>query len=151
MERLLRQQIGAVSVFFGSSFFLHLLWENLQAPLYVGYVSFSQHFWICFKATGGDLLFMLVIYIALTIMHRDLFWVANRAVYSHPATWLLPMFVGLLLAISFELWAIHVNHRWTYTGMPIIPLLKIGLTPILQMLIIPLVTLSATSRIARRI
>ena len=68
------------ALFFGSSFILHLLWENLQAPLYVGYTSFSQHFWICLKATAtGDLLFMLIIYAVLALVHRDLFWVANRA------------------------------------------------------------------------
>ncbi|OGJ57891.1 hypothetical protein A3H90_04165 [Candidatus Peribacteria bacterium RIFCSPLOWO2_02_FULL_55_36] len=129
---------------------MHLLWENAQAPLYAGYESFGQHFWICFKATGGDLLFMFVIYVVLAVMHQDLFWIANRAVYAHSATWIIAVFIGMLLAVSFELWAIHVDHRWAYAGMPIIPLLKIGLTPILQMLIIPPLTLLITKNFSHR-
>lgn len=134
-------------VFFGTSFLLNLLWENAQAPLFQGYESFSQHFPICLKgAITGDMFFMLVIYLILTLVHRDWWCLSNPKTYRHPATWFLPMIVGLLLATSFELWAIHVDHRWTYAGMPIIPLLKIGLTPLLQMAILPPLTLLITSK-----
>lgn len=139
-----------MSVFFGSSFVLHLFWENLQAPLYEGFMSFQQHFWICFKATWGDLLFMLTIYATLAIIHRDTFWVADRSRYAYPATWIIALLMGVLLAVSFELWAVEVDHRWQYTeAMPLIPILQIGLTPVLQMLIIPLITLFLTSRFSR--
>lgn len=140
----------SLSLFFGGSFLLHLLWENLQAPLYEGYMSLLQHFWICFKATWGDLLFMLTIYAALAIVHRDPFWVADRAVCTNSATWVIVPLIGVLLALSFEFWAVYVDHRWQYTeAMPLIPVLQIGLTPVLQMLIIPLVTLLFTSRFSR--
>ena len=139
-----------VSIFFGGSFLLHLLWENLQAPLYKGFTSFQEHFWICFKATWGDLLFMLTIYAALAIVHRDPFWIADRVTYAHSTTWVIALLIGVLLAVNFELWAVYVDHRWQYTeAMPLIPILQVGLTPILQMLIIPLVTLLLTSRFSR--
>ncbi len=139
-----------VSLFFGSSLLLHLLWENLQAPLYVGFTSFRDHFWICFRATWGDLLFMLTIYMALAIMHRDPFWIADQSSYTHPATWIIALLIGVLLAVNFELWTINVDHRWQYTeAMPLIPILQVGLTPVLQMLIIPLITLLLTSRFSR--
>ncbi|MDO8648882.1 MAG: hypothetical protein Q7R81_03800 [Candidatus Peregrinibacteria bacterium] len=138
-------------LFFGGSFTLHLLWENLQAPLYEGFDSFPQHFWICFKATWGDLLFMLTIYAALAIVHRDPFWIADRSTYAHPATWIITLLIGVLLAVSFELWAVHIDHRWQYTeAMPLIPILQIGLTPVLQMAVIPLLTLFLTSRFPTR-
>lgn len=137
------RRLPAFTAFFGGSFLLHLLWENLQAPLYAGFVSYRAHFWICFKATGGDLLFMLILYAALAVVHRSPFWLADRAAYEHPATWTIVPFIGVLLAVGFELWAVYVAHRWQYgQEMPLIPLLLIGLTPVLQMIVIPLLALS---------
>jgi hypothetical protein len=139
-----------VSLFFGGSFLLHLLWENLQAPLYEGFTSFRQHFWICFKATWGDLLFMLTIYAALALVHRDPFWIADRAAYAHTATWVIALLIGIILAVSFELWAVHVAARWQYAeAMPLLPVVQVGLTPILQMLLIPVASLLLTSRFSR--
>lgn len=141
-----------VGIFFAASFLLHLLWENLQAPLYAGFTSFTDHFWICFRATWGDLLLMLVIYIAVAIIHRNPFWVIHRAAYAHLATWTITSLIGVLLAVNFELWAVYVDHRWQYTeAMPLIPMLQVGLAPVSQMVILPLVTLFLTSRFSRGI
>lgn len=137
-------------VYIGGSATLHLLWENLQAPFYEGFISFQQHFWICFKATGGDVLFMLILYATLASVHRDPFWIAKRSAYAHPATWIITVLLGVLLAVSFELWAVYVAHRWQYAeAMPLLPILHIGLTPILQMMLIPLVSLLLTFRFSR--
>ena len=137
----------ALLAYFGSSFFLQLLWENLQAPLYVGYTSFYQHFWICLKATvTGDMIFMVLIYLALALIHKDICWVRNRAAYLSPATWTLTVVVGVLLAVSFEWWAVFVAHRWVYGIMPLVPMLHVGLTPVSQMIAVPVVTLFLCSR-----
>lgn len=148
----MNKNIRPLVVFFGAGFLLHLLWENAQAPLFQGYESFSQHFPICLKATAtGDMLFMLVIYLILTLVHRDWWCLSNPKTYRHPATWLLPMIIGLLLAISFELWAVHVDHRWQYTGgMPLVPFMKIGITPVLQMAVLPLLVLLLTAHVSHR-
>lgn len=140
-----------IIVFFGSSFLLNLLWENAQAPLFQGYDSFTQHFPICLKATAtGDMLFMLVIYCTLAFVHRDRWWPSNPKTYRRPATWILPPIIGILLAISFELWAIHVAHRWTYAAtMPILPMLQIGIPPLVQMMLIPILSLFLASRSTR--
>lgn len=138
-------------VFFGTSFLLHLLWENAQAPLFEGYKSFAQHFPICLKATAtGDMLFMLEIYCALALVHQDVWWLSNPQTYRHHATWIIPPVIGILLATSFELWAVHVANRWTYAAaMPILPALEIGITPLLQMAVIPLLSLSIASHSTR--
>jgi L-cystine uptake protein TcyP (sodium:dicarboxylate symporter family) len=70
--------------------------------------------------------------------------------YAHPATWILALLIGALLAVSFELWAVFADHRWQYAAsMPLIPILQIGFTPVLQMIFIPLLVLSFTSRFSR--
>lgn len=146
------QHRRSLLAFFGIGFSLHLLWENLQMPLYAGfeYAPLRAHFWICFKAAWGDVLFMLAIYAALAVVHGNVWWLTDKAAYAQPATWVIAMLVGILLAVSFELWAVYVDHRWQYAAaMPMIPVLQVGLTPVLQMLFIPATTLLLISRFSR--
>jgi len=139
-----------VTIFFGGNFLLHLLWENAQAPLYAGFESFRQHFWMCLEATKGDFFFMLTIYVALAVIHRNIFWVADRSAYAHPATWIITPLIGFLLALSSELRAVYVTEQWQYAKMmPLLPILRVGLTPVLQMLLIPLAVLFLTYRSSR--
>lgn len=128
-----------IALFLGVSFLLHLIWENLQAPLYEGYTSFVQHFGICLKAAFGDVVFMSILYGVLALLHRDFLWIANPSVYARPSTWIVMALTGFLLAVSFEFWALS-THRWEYGAMPTI--LGIGIFPIVQMIAIPLLTLS---------
>ena len=138
--------VSAMLTYFGGSFFLHLLWENLQAPLYAGYISFSQHFLMCFKATAtGDMLFMLLIYLVLATVHQDLFWADKRQVYEHPVTWTLTAIIGGLQGISCEYWAL-TSHRWQYDAMPLLPILHVGIFPVLQMIFVPTLTLLICSQ-----
>jgi hypothetical protein len=129
--------------FFGYSFLLHLAWENAQAPLYEGFTeNLPQHLWACLYATAtGDMAFTLILYGVLALVHQDVWWAANRSNYRHPATWTLPPLIGVLLVVAFELWAIYVVHRWVYGLMPIVPIVRVGVTPVLQMLVVPTVTL----------
>lgn len=125
-----------------ASFLLHLVWENAQAPLFSGYESLMQHFWICLWATiTGDMIFMGVIYTTIAITHRSVSWIGNERFFHHPATWFISLFTGVLLAVGFELWAVHVDHRWVYHGMPLIPVLNVGVFPILQMVVVPFLVL----------
>ena len=139
-----------IAKFFGASFVLHLLWENAQAPLYVGFTSFREHFLVCLKAALGDMLFMLIIYSVLAIVHKNVWWLTNAHAYTQSATWLIVIFLGIFLAVSFELWAVYIDHRWQYTEtMPLIPFVDIGLTPVLQMAVIPVLTLLFTRPFSR--
>ncbi len=142
-------QIGR---FFGLSLAMHFGWELLQIPLFAGSTGgFWAHVWTCLVATAtGDLLFMLAIYACVAISLRDAAWVASPRSYRHPATWVLPNVVGPLLAVTFELWAVHVDHRYEYGAMPIVPVLRVGWTPILQMIVIPTATLVLCGRGANR-
>lgn len=143
-----RKSYHSIGIYFGTSFFLHLLWENLQAPLFAGYENFWQCFPICLKAATGDMLFMLFIFMTLAILHRNIFWLSNLSSYRHPATWILAIIIGILLAVSFELWAVFVDERWQYAQMPLLPILDIGITPVLQMMGIPSLAIFLTKKYA---
>lgn len=134
--------LSSLLAWFGIAFILHLAWENAQAPFYIGFESFAQHFWMCLYATvTGDMIFMGVIYIALASSFADTDWLRRPGLLRHPATWTLPLIVGILLATCYELWAIHVEERWIYGElMPTVPVLHVGLLPLIQMIVIPSAT-----------
>lgn len=134
------QSIYIVLSYFVLSFVLHFVWEHLQMPLYdLPPMTFWEGIWMCLFATAtGDMLFLLVIYTTVALVHRDWFWVSRRDCFRHPATWLLPVLIGGLLAVSFELWAVYTVHRWNYGSMPLLPVIRVGLTPFLQMTLLPI-------------
>ena len=129
-----------LAVYFGSSFVMHLVWENAQMPFFEsGEASLWDVFAMCLSATAtGDMLFMLTLYLTVAIIHKKLWWLSDCGTYSHPATWVVPLIIGVLLAVSFELWAVHAVHRWEYSSMPLVPVVHVGVTPVLQMIVIPL-------------
>lgn len=135
---------GWRSLLFGVavSYLAHAGWEVAQMSLYVspiakGFVPILVHCGL--KAAGGDLLLMGILYLMLALTFRSWKWSLEGDSFRHPATWVLTPAVGALLAISFELWAVYVDHRWVYAAsMPLVPVLAVGLTPVLQMVLVPL-------------
>lgn len=49
------------------------------------------------------MLFMLTLYLTIALIHRSIGWAFDRSAYSHPATWIVPVIIGVLLAVSFKL------------------------------------------------
>jgi hypothetical protein len=114
---------------------LNYVWELAQAPLYVGWDSYSAAvWWHCFVASLGDgVMVLLIVATGRSILHRwD--WFEQPGVPGY----LLMLMAGLVLASSVEWVAVYLFERWKYTHkMPTIPELGIGLVPIAQMLSLP--------------
>jgi len=109
------------------TFLLHVIWENAQAPLYAGYESFSQHFSMCFVGTIGDVVITLSILAFLWLIKKDV---------SRPADFLALAIIGFIVAVVIEQHAL-LTGKWSYAlTMPIVPILKVGLAPILQMTVL---------------
>jgi hypothetical protein len=54
----------------------------------------------------------------------------------------IALLTGVLLAVSYELVAVMLVHRWQYAKtMPLVPVLHVGVVPVLQMMIIPTLAL----------
>ncbi|PIT93260.1 MAG: hypothetical protein COU06_01000 [Candidatus Harrisonbacteria bacterium CG10_big_fil_rev_8_21_14_0_10_38_8] len=117
------------------SFLLHITWENIHAPLYLDYSSFSEHFPACFWATIGDVVFTLAIYLLISLIKNEFSWIKNL----NKKDIFVIAIIGFFLATGIE-WRALLLEKWSYSpAMPIIPVLKVGLTPILQMtLLLPL-------------
>ncbi len=99
----------------------HLTWELAQSPLYTCSVDMEACFWLCLRATFGDVGIMLVLY----TIHQKVHSISKMAL------------IGAALAMVIEKISIEME-RWAYFDtMPLIPGIEVGLTPVLQMALIP--------------
>ncbi len=132
-------RIPELHVFF-YAFLLNLLWEAIQAPLFV-FDQQSSTFLLtgCLLfCSGVDAFMTLTSYCALSVVARSRYWFLARRL-SH---WVSFVGIGLVLALASEYTAIHYRNLWQYSErMLVVPGLDIGLTPILQWLILPPVVL----------
>ena len=140
MARVLQTYVALVLV----AFVLHLAWENLHLPLYTGYENLGGGLPVTLYATLGDVTYTFLAVLFHTAFERDWFWIkkAKRADYA------LFAFFGLLVALFVEYKA-EVLGLWHYTdAMPIIPVLHVGLSPVLQMSILLPFSIFLTKRIS---
>lgn len=103
------------------SFILNLIWENLHSYLYVGYMGGEITEFILLRASVADAVF-------ITLISLPFVFIPSLKRKSR-----LIIFIGVLLAVFIELWALN-TERWAYNEyMPIIPILGVGLTPTIQL------------------
>ena len=116
-------------------------WEILQAPLYAGMAeaSHTQATLACLRATLGDVVLMLLACAAVAVCARSRYWILA------PRRWqmvsLVAMGVSVTVAIEWLATGGHWVTGWAY--LPAMPLLSgsgIGLVPLAQWLVLPLLT-----------
>ena len=128
------------------SFLLHFVWEMLQFPLYGGMATAAHWLGIrmCLRATVGDVAIALSAYIVVAAWTRTWYWRASRIRIAAYLT------VGLATTVLFEVLNVYVWHRWAYApAMPI--LLGVGVSPLLQWIIVPLLAFWLSRRCLPRI
>jgi len=118
---------------------LHYMWELGQARLYRNFegVSFMRHAFRCSWSSLGDVLIAAIGYLVAALLTRDLWW-ALKGTWPGTATaaWLA---TGEAITIGVERWALD-SGAWVYgPSMPTV--LGIGLSPLLQWLLVPAATL----------
>ena len=122
------------------AFLLNYPWELLQVPLYQGMPEAAH--WdaikVCTRATLGDAVIMLLSYWGAALLVRDRWWIERPRLA--PVLTLIGIGVGITVLLERLATASHSpNWGWRYAeAMPIIPWVRIGLTPFLQWIILPL-------------
>ena len=130
-------RVGATIMLF--AFLLNYPWELIQAPLYEGMAA-TPH-WrgvlICTRATFGDAVIALGAYCAAWAAGRTPRWPADPKGF-HLATFVA---AGVVITIGLEHLATRSNSAWwgwRYSEvMPVVPVLDVGLVPLLQWLVLP--------------
>jgi hypothetical protein len=120
---------------------LNFAWEILQAPLFVGMAEMphAQVTKACLRATVGDAVIMLLAYGVVAVVVRSRSWIlASKG-------WQLSLLVAIGVSITAGIeWLATRGYwmaSWNYLPtMPLAPGTDIGLVPLLQWIVLPLLT-----------
>ncbi len=128
-----------------AAYALHFTWEMGQGPLFatMDRLPFWEATAWCGRAAGWDVVISSAAYCAAALVGRRLQW------FEQPAWWPFAIYfaVGLTVTIAIERWAISIG-RWQYReAMPTIA--GIGLSPLLQWIVIPAAIVFVVRRVMR--
>lgn len=117
------------------SFLLNSIWELAHSPLYQMYQYDFQHVSICILASLADTVMVLMLIFLFGLAFKNVFWVNHLT----KGRIIVLALVGAIGATIGEMW--HTSKGdWTYADyMPLIPWLGVGISPVLQFTILPLI------------
>lgn len=127
------------------AFMLNLVWEVAHGSLYEGFQYDLEHISFCALASIADMFMVLVLLFGFGIIYKNPIWIIplrfNRS--------LLLILVGALGAILAEVW--HTwRGDWSYADtMPLIPIVEVGFSPVLQFTILPLIVFVLSKKILK--
>lgn len=121
---------------------LNFSWEILQASLYAGMVE-APRFQMakgCLQATVGDMAIMLFAYEFVAIGVRSRRWILAAS------RWQPVLFVAVGVSITAAIEWLATRGRWVarwnyLPEMPLLPGTGIGLSPLVQWVVLPLLTI----------
>ncbi len=139
-DRRLPQWPLALRRYLWASFSLHLVWEIVQLPLYTIWTTGTlgqQTFAILHCTIGDAMIAGLALLIALAVVDQPTWPAAGMR-----AIWLLVLALGVGYTLYSEWMNVNVRRSWAYAaGMPTLPLIEVGLAPVLQWFIVPTLVL----------
>jgi hypothetical protein len=144
----MKHWIASAALVFAIAVVVNYAWELAQAPLYAGQDDFRTLLWHCLRAAGGDGILVLAIFAGGALVTRRPDW------YVQPGRggYLWMLCAGLFIGVVVEWLAVHVAGRWAYGArMPVVPGLRTGLVPVLQMLVLPPLIFRMASAVERAI
>ena len=139
-DRRLPQWPLALRRYLWASFSLHLVWEIVQLPLYTIWTTGTlgqQAFAILHCTIGDAMIAGLALLIALAVVDQPTWPAAGMR-----AIWLFLLALGVGYTLYSEWMNVNVRRSWAYAaGMPTLPLIGVGLAPVLQWFIVPTLVL----------
>lgn len=120
------------------SFLLNFAWELIQIPLYKNSVYDVKHIAFCALASLADVLMVLLLYMGFAFVFKETFWMQHLKLNRG----LLLVLIGGAGAVLSEMRHLSLGS-WEYdNAMPIIPFVNVGIAPVLQFMILPVLTYS---------
>ena len=128
----------------GLAFLLNLAWELSHYSLYKGFVYDLSHVAFLGLASLADAIMAGLLYFGFALVYKNGFWIQHLTVSR--TVWLV--LVGGAGAAVSEIAHLSVGN-WTYTNqMPLV--FGIGLTPLLQFSVLPLLIYRLSRYLSRR-
>ena len=124
----------ALALFF-IAFLLNLVWELVQMPLYDATSFTVNHIAFCALGAVADAIMFVLLYFGFSAIVKNVFWIQHPKWYHV----VLVILIGGTGAILSEIRHLSLGS-WAYSDvMPIIPVVNVGLSPVLQFMILPMV------------
>lgn len=139
--------LRGLKAYLGVTAVANLLWEILQLPLYTIWTTGTgrEIIFAVLHCTGGVVLIALGTLSLALIVAGTKRWPAER----HQRVMLATVVLGLGYMIFSEWLNIVVRANWAYSSlMPVVPLIKTGLSPLLQWIVIPILALKLARKAA---
>ena len=112
---------------------VNFVWEIGQSVLFAPMGGWLSGSWRCFVASLGDGVIVVTIAAAGWLLFRRVDWFIRPGLAGYVFTAAL----GIAVAVLIERWSVSAG-RWSYSGgMPMVPVLDVGLVPVVQMVILP--------------
>ena len=123
-----------LGIIFGIALGINYIWEMAQMPFYQEMRYSDPRAWfMCFRASLGDALFTVAVFLGGWLLFRHWDWPKKLSLLKGAFL----VFVGATAAIVTEIVALE-QGRWAYTRlMPLLPILGVGLVPVIQLAILP--------------
>jgi len=135
----------ALRIYVGVTAAANFAWEVLQLPLYTIWSTgtLKHQAFAVIHCTGGDVLIAVA---ALTIALISV-GTSNWPAQGHVRVLVVTLALGLGYTIFSEWFHVVVRSAWAYSRlMPVMPILNIGLSPFLQWILIPAVSLTVARK-----
>ncbi len=117
-----------------SAFLLNAAWEILQIPLYAAGMYSWSHILFCILASVVDAIMVLLIFFVFAMIYKSTLWIQNL----NPSKIIFLIITGGIGATVAEIRHLTIG-TWSYAeAMPLIPIFNVGLSPVLQFMILPL-------------
>lgn len=115
------------------AFLLNFTWELIQIPFYKGSSYSIVHITFCALASVADAIMVLLLYFGVSFIFRTFFCLQH-------VKWkriVIVILTGGTGAVLSEIRDLSLGS-WAYAdSMPIIPIVNIGISPVLQCMILP--------------
>ena len=116
------------------AFLFNVAWEFLQIPLYKEGVYTWQHILFCVLASVADVVMVMLIYFGFAWIYKNALWIKNL----NTKKVIFLSLTGGIGAVLAEIRHLSIG-TWSYAdAMPLIPFVHVGLSPVLQFMILPI-------------
>lgn len=124
------------STVFVIAFILNLYWELAQLNLYKNAVYDISHISFCSLGSIADAIMVTLIYLLFSMILKNEKWIENVHLYQIS----IMVILGAVGAVLSEKRHLSIG-TWEYSNlMPLIPILNVGLSPVLQFILLPGIT-----------